>query len=766
MDGLPQPPADQELRNIIDKLAQFVARNGPEFEQMTKTKQQNNPKFAFLFERGEHYHYYTYKVQTEQAICRGQQAPFYQQPPPRMPWRPPGGPPLVPPHVGPPLVSSPGTSLRPPRPLMEIQTYAPEASKLQEQLDALEAQKATLTEQISQSESNLAAQKKVTDERVGELAIEAVRKAKWEHLELLSGDTGISLDELESVLAPIIESCTKETIGTGKGWIFSKATSHDKNQMIAHYLAFRVTQDEAPFQLRLHLIYLLNDVLHHCVRKNAEELKQCLESVAVEMFCSGWTAARGDESKQAKLTKLIRLWEDKSIFSGSTTNKMRNADATWRDYQIQLKEDYATTIDMETRQATDTYNSYAGQHDAFVQHAKATIKTLDTQVANLQEEINRPKPEVVVEQPPPPVVVEEVKRPSRSSRWDTGSDGNLVPHHTPNFMIPSGIMMPDFSRPPPGFPGMGGPPPQPPAFDESTLIPSLPYFDLPAGLMVPLIKLEDSGYKPLDPKKLRLPPPTPPSDRLLAAVDQFYALPSHERPRDPEGWEMLGLYEWSREKTAAIKIKADDIEAGVRQRSPTASPDPYDTYRNAEKKEVEVEQTKVVEKQRKRYRSRSRTRSKSPESTPERRQRSFSRSPSPTGGYTLPSYLTKRSPSPEGGGKSPPVSSSRKRKTRRSPSPDSYVGFGQSGSGSNSASNSKLDSSNKGHQMMQKMGWKGCGLGSGESGITEPVSGGEVRDKTDKFRGVGHGADPFEAFRKSKAGSFYTRMKDRDKDAK
>jgi hypothetical protein len=55
-----------ELRNIIDKLAQFVARNGPEFEQMTKNKQKGNPKFGFLF-GGEHFNYYQYKVTTEQA---------------------------------------------------------------------------------------------------------------------------------------------------------------------------------------------------------------------------------------------------------------------------------------------------------------------------------------------------------------------------------------------------------------------------------------------------------------------------------------------------------------------------------------------------------------------------------------------------------------------------------------------------------------------------------------------------------------------------
>lgn len=63
--------SDQDLRNIIDKLAQFVARNGPEFEKMTKNKQKNNPKFSFLY-GGEYFNYYQYKVTTEQASKHNQ----------------------------------------------------------------------------------------------------------------------------------------------------------------------------------------------------------------------------------------------------------------------------------------------------------------------------------------------------------------------------------------------------------------------------------------------------------------------------------------------------------------------------------------------------------------------------------------------------------------------------------------------------------------------------------------------------------------------
>ena len=55
---------DQEQKNIIDKLANFVARNGSKFEEMTKEKQKGNPRFAFLFS-GEYYNYYRWKVSFE-----------------------------------------------------------------------------------------------------------------------------------------------------------------------------------------------------------------------------------------------------------------------------------------------------------------------------------------------------------------------------------------------------------------------------------------------------------------------------------------------------------------------------------------------------------------------------------------------------------------------------------------------------------------------------------------------------------------------------
>ncbi|KAJ8678963.1 hypothetical protein QAD02_014750 [Eretmocerus hayati] len=58
--GIIYPPP--EVRNIVDKTASFVARNGPEFESKIRQNELKNPKFNFL-NTGDPYHsYYQHKV--------------------------------------------------------------------------------------------------------------------------------------------------------------------------------------------------------------------------------------------------------------------------------------------------------------------------------------------------------------------------------------------------------------------------------------------------------------------------------------------------------------------------------------------------------------------------------------------------------------------------------------------------------------------------------------------------------------------------------
>lgn len=211
---------------------------------------------------------------------------------------------------------------------------------------------------------------------------------------------------------------------------------------------------------------------------------------------------------------------------------------------------------------SNPYLSYQQQHQAFIQHASQQISMIESQMQQLeQQSLNQQQ---IANIPPlmPPTVMDQ-------SKMSQTSNGNLIQqqnnqmnnqndsfemnhlqqgmlsgpstlqnlfNNQNNFQMENQISLSsDFTLPPPNFliPDLSKPPPNfTQSSDVEDLIPTVPYFELPAGLVVSLIKLADYGYKPLDSSLLKLPPPTPPSERLLTAVEAFYSPPSHDRPRD------------------------------------------------------------------------------------------------------------------------------------------------------------------------------------------------------------------------------------------
>ncbi|XP_078040524.1 SR-related CTD associated factor 6 isoform X1 [Augochlora pura] len=782
-----QAPADTELRNIIDKLAQFVARNGPEFEQMTKNKQKDNPKFGFLF-GGEHFNYYQYKVTTEQAILKQKGINPMQNADPRLnvsqqqqtaatvaqplnnvnlapglntqnnglnpvvgigPVGNQAGPviPGVPGQIGgpgnagPPIGPVPGAmgGVNPPiAGVTQPVNIGGPPGWLQNELANLQSQQTTLQEQVRQSEQNLAAQHAALMAQQQGRVEDAVRQAQETALQNSAQSTSTDLAAFDAVLQPIIDSCTKDSISAGKAWILQNSVTPQSNQVVADHLLKKVIQ-ATNFSHKLHIIYLVNDVLHHCARKKSMDLRKAMESVVVPMFCN--TSLAASEEQLNKLNKLLSLWESKNnYFDEGIIDKLKQPSASWSEYQANLVAQHATAITPITTSTKQTFDNYQAQHQAFVTHALRQIQNIEQQKIAIDQQLKAPPP------PPPPQLNQQNMSmpPSHSGPpAPIGTDVNFS-QPPPGWGVPPGndpppftnVPLPDFSKPPPGF----GPPPVIHEPSVEDLMPSMPYYELPAGLMVPLIKLEDAEYKPLDPDAIRLPPPAPPSERLVAAVEAFYAPPNHDSPRDSDGWEKLGLYEYYKAKNAARKRKEEDVVAGIRQKSKSPSP-------------ILRPRSKSPSPPKKRYRSKSRSRSRS-------RSRGRSRSRSPATNHRRNSRNSNHNNRSRRRRNSNKDRSPDRRLDRqdRSPTPPSFLGSTYS----KAPQEIGIDESNKGHQLLKKMGWSGAGLGANEQGIEAPISGGEIRDKNDQYKGVGINLnDPYENFRKSKGQAFITRMKAR-----
>ncbi|VVC27081.1 Hypothetical protein CINCED_3A014895 [Cinara cedri] len=554
-----------------------------------------------------------------------------------------------------------------------------------------------------------------------------------------------------------------------------QTASQRKVEVISQYLLMEVMDPNAEFSKQLHLIYLVNDTVHHCIRKSEKVLKTSLESIIVPMFCSAMM--RANEDQKSKLNKLLTLWETKNhYFPETIMERLKNPDRSMTEYKSDLLEKHREAVHQLNMMMNSTLQSYRSQHQSFLAHCNNQIQSIENQKRSLEQQKQRVTPLSI------PPAQDDINRqhynegrlpsPPLYQNNMSGymqSDQRNYPHQTengyqqddpygqsmqncmqqppiynrppppfnqppPNIHLqpPPSMELPDLSRPPPNFiqNNFSLPPIQPDTSSDD-LLPSLPYYELPAGLMVPLIKLEESSYKPLDPDTIRLPPPAPPTERLLEAVKAFYMPPGHFAPRDSDGWEKLGLYEYYKAKNSSKKQKEDEIEAKLREKSKSPSPIVLPTLK--EKSPV----------RKKRYRSRSR----SPKQTrsPTRRVSNKKNSPPPTPNRGRRRRSPSRSPT-----SSPPSS-------QRSPTPPSFggTGFGKT-------AQERLDESNKGHQLLKKMGWGGAGLGSKEQGIDTPISGGDVRDRNDQYKGVGISLnDPYENFRKSKGKAFIHRMRTR-----
>lgn len=47
-DTVPPPPTDPEVKKVADKLSLFVAKNGRQFENITRQKNPGNSPFRFV----------------------------------------------------------------------------------------------------------------------------------------------------------------------------------------------------------------------------------------------------------------------------------------------------------------------------------------------------------------------------------------------------------------------------------------------------------------------------------------------------------------------------------------------------------------------------------------------------------------------------------------------------------------------------------------------------------------------------------------------
>ena len=121
------------------------------------------------------------------------------------------------------------------------------------------------------------------------------------------------VSEFEETIKPVISQCTKDSISSGKSWIFSHFRTQAEYVHLSQLLLSKTTPlPGVSFFDRLHIVYLINDVLHHCIRKNNQELRRAIQQQIPQIFSNCSKDATKENLK--KLDKLVKIWRSQTYF--------------------------------------------------------------------------------------------------------------------------------------------------------------------------------------------------------------------------------------------------------------------------------------------------------------------------------------------------------------------------------------------------------------------------------------------------------------------
>ncbi|KAL6992040.1 hypothetical protein U1Q18_010151 [Sarracenia purpurea var. burkii] len=279
------PPSDPELQKCIDKLVEYTAKNGPEFEAMIREKQQDNPVYSFLF-GGEGHNYYRYKLWLSTRPPGGPfNSPF---PSSSMPMMHPPNPMMSPSPLNAPLLGGPQIHQPPfPPPFYEQQQHHQHSQPF-----------------VGHGRSDYDHSSRPFKGLSGPLPSDVAM-------------------ELNNVLNNL--SGTKESIKGAKIWFMQRSPFAPALAEALRDRVFAVDDSER----QLHIIYLANDILFDSLQRRINPLDLDNEALAFKPVLGSMLARifhnpQNKEENQSRLQKILQFWASKEVYDHDIIRAFEN----------------------------------------------------------------------------------------------------------------------------------------------------------------------------------------------------------------------------------------------------------------------------------------------------------------------------------------------------------------------------------------------------------------------------------------------------------
>ncbi|KAJ3414271.1 hypothetical protein HDV05_006800 [Chytridiales sp. JEL 0842] len=317
----------------------------------------------------------------------------------------------------------------------------------------------------------------------------------------------------------LLVDCSQRNIQNGRTWILDHCIAPPLAHSVCRFL-LSLAQEKQQFLEGLHVAYLLSDVLYHGHRKGQQMLVLTIYTYLGPLLKTCVVAA-GDTTKIEKIEKMLNIWMAKDIFTSEQISVLRGAVFG-----------SGSLPSINAHQSPTTSNLYSTPANAVAMTPVAASKSsrwgppanaepsapgvsTTTPAPQVPGNPFKPEPMGLVKGPtftPSPISSSMLGLPA-------AAQGHAFPqqtyHHNPIPPISAAFTNTFAQQNPTVTPPAKQPPPQQ----------LLPYHQLPAGLMVPLLPAHRKPYTPLktsDLENLQKQVYPSPSPDILKALDDFY----------------------------------------------------------------------------------------------------------------------------------------------------------------------------------------------------------------------------------------------------
>lgn len=277
---VPLPPTDLATKDRIDKLVNYLLRNGHKFEEVIREKQRANPEFSFLF-GGPSQPYYQWRLWLMNASWTGAQVDHQL------------------------TISHPQAMAI----LTAQASPADNATAIQQpSIQATALIPAALEEQ---SYKDFGIKAPLNTLGLPAYTGPATAMDASTETEMMSKLTGLS--------------GAKESIRTARKWIMGCFVGHEGRVAEIFAGVFdQLKKDGAEFTKKLHITYLLNELLHNTFKKRTapEELDDFALAMAPHLLAIVDTASRDHTAEEKeKITKVLQIWAQRNIYKSKFIKK-------------------------------------------------------------------------------------------------------------------------------------------------------------------------------------------------------------------------------------------------------------------------------------------------------------------------------------------------------------------------------------------------------------------------------------------------------------